>query len=372
MKTTVAVNRLMNTALSGAGLWRLPGEAVDGFAVVVLSGLGDGLGPFGVVNGIGVELGFQGHTAALAVVDAALAVGVQEVAGVELDAGTIRGNGHGSAGFRVIELGAGVAENLPVVVIAPLEVQRLVIGVNVPANGLGSAEIHRGAFHAALLPGGDAFGVSGGEEPAGEGENLCHGFFRAVVSRQVEIAVVGQVENRVLVADGVILNVKTAAAVQPVGHSDHGIPGEALITIGTAQLQGDGVAGMRSYAPHPGAVGIRAAVEVIAALIGGQGICFAAQNEAGTLDPVGAAANRSAEKPAAVQIPFAAVIAQNNICQVPLAVRYQKLDQAAAEIGDTGSHTAAGNCVQEAFLAGGQVAKRFFHGNLLSFLQVET
>ena len=57
----------------------LPGKMVRGLAVIVLPGPGEGLGPFGMVEGIGIELGFQGNAAALAVIHAALAGFLQEV-----------------------------------------------------------------------------------------------------------------------------------------------------------------------------------------------------------------------------------------------------------------------------------------------------
>ena len=49
------------------------GEPVHGLAVVGFTGFGDGLGPFGMMEGVGVELGLQADAGALGVVDAALA-----------------------------------------------------------------------------------------------------------------------------------------------------------------------------------------------------------------------------------------------------------------------------------------------------------
>ena len=69
--------------------------------MIPLSCLGDGLGPIGVVECVGIELSLQGDAGALAVVDAILALVIQEVSGIELDARAVRVDGHGSAGFRV-------------------------------------------------------------------------------------------------------------------------------------------------------------------------------------------------------------------------------------------------------------------------------
>ena len=100
-------------------------ETVDSFAVVGLACLEEGLRPFRMVDGVGIELGLQGHTAALAVVGALLALFVQEITGVKLDAGAVGGDGHDPAGFRIFQNCAGVAENLKIMVIATLEVQVL-------------------------------------------------------------------------------------------------------------------------------------------------------------------------------------------------------------------------------------------------------
>ena len=110
-------------------------ETVDRFAVVLLSGFGNGLGPFGMMQSIGIELGFQGNAAALAVIHAALAGFVQEIACIELNAGAVSMDSHGTAGFWVTQNGTGVAENFKVVVVATLQNQRLVVFTNVTADG---------------------------------------------------------------------------------------------------------------------------------------------------------------------------------------------------------------------------------------------
>ena len=117
-------------------------ESIDGFAVVLFSGLHNGLGPFGVVEAVGVELGLQGDAGALAVVDAVFALLVQVIACVELNARAVWVDFHGSAGNRVGQDGAGVAVYFPVVIVATLQVQRLVVHADVPADGLCSAEVH--------------------------------------------------------------------------------------------------------------------------------------------------------------------------------------------------------------------------------------
>ena len=162
----------METAASRVEAAVLLVKFVAGFGMVGGVCGGEGLLPFGVVHGVGVELGFQADAGALAVINAALAVVLQEVAGVELDAVAVGVNAHGPAGGRVMEGGAGVAEDLKVVVKAALEVEGFVVRFDIPANGLGDAEVHGGAVHRAQLAGGDAGVIRYGKEPGGEGQLL--------------------------------------------------------------------------------------------------------------------------------------------------------------------------------------------------------
>ena len=113
--------RLHGAAAAGI----LPTEFIDCFAVVFLACLGEGLGPFGVIDGIGIELGFQSDAGAFTVVNAALAGLVQEITRIELDAGTVGVDGHAAAGGGITQNGAGRTENLEIMIIAALQLQRL-------------------------------------------------------------------------------------------------------------------------------------------------------------------------------------------------------------------------------------------------------
>ena len=76
----------------------LPLEAVYGFAVIALTGLCDGLGPVGMMQRIRIKLGFQSDAGIFSVVDAVLALLVQIVAGIELNAGTVGVDCHAAPG----------------------------------------------------------------------------------------------------------------------------------------------------------------------------------------------------------------------------------------------------------------------------------
>lgn len=116
-------------------------ETVSGYTAVMRARFREGLGPLGVVECVGIELGLQSDTAVPAVVDAALAGLVQEIAGIELDAGAIGVDRHGAAGDGVGKIGAGVAKDFEIVVIAALQVQRFIMRSDILTDGLGGAKI---------------------------------------------------------------------------------------------------------------------------------------------------------------------------------------------------------------------------------------
>ena len=223
----------------------------------MLAGLGEGLGPLGVVDGVGIVLGFQRNTAALAIVHAALAVFVQEIACIELNTGAIRMDGHGTTGGGFMEDGTGVAENLKIVVITALKNQRFIVLTDVTADGLGFPEIEGRADDAAQLTGGDVGSIIGIKETAGNGQLLMNCGIHIFLTSQIEIAVVGHVENGILVSHGIIADVQSLISFQSVGHADNGSAGEALITAGAVETQGNRIFGMLFHLPE-------AQVEIVA------------------------------------------------------------------------------------------------------------
>lgn len=339
----------------------LPAEPVDGLAVVGLTSLGERLRPLGVVHGIGVELGFQSHAAALAIVNAALAGFVQEVSCIELNARAVGVHSHGASGAGILQHGAGAAEDLPVVVIAALQVQGLIVGANVPADGLGDAEVHGGTGNAALFAGGDVLGIIGGEEPSGDGQQLIHGAVRLLLACQIEIGVVGQIEHGVLVRNGIIDDVQPVGGIQLVGDPDHRIAGEALIHVGAIQPEGDGGIGDILRSPQAGVVAIGAGVEIVALFVGGQGDRIAVQAEAGSLYTVGISAHGCAQVGGAAQIAFCIVIAQSHVRDIALGVRDHHADQGCPKICAGCRDAATGYGVEICFLPIGQSAENCFH-----------
>ena len=352
-------NRRPQSAAAGICL---PAEFVNGFAVVFFACLGEGLGPFGMVDRVGVELGFQRDAGAVAVMDAALAGFVQIIACVELDAGAIRVDGHGATGIRVTQNGTGGAENLEIVVVTGLQVQAFVICADVAVDGLGLAEVEGCALNLAQFTGGNVGGIVGIEETAGNGQLLMDGFFGIMVAGQIEVAVVGHVENRVAVCNGIVGDVQTGIGFQRIGDADHGISRETLIARGAVKAQGDGIICVALHLPEAQVEAIGAAVEAVAAFVGMQADSGIAQQEGGTADAVGIAAYGCAEETAvAGAVALCIVKAQNHIVDVTLTVGNKQRYQMCAVVSNCGGQLTTGYGVKKSLFSGGQKAERCFH-----------
>ena len=331
--------------------------------MIPLSCLGDGLGPIGMVECVGIELGLQGDAGAFAVVDAVLAVVIQEVSGIELDARAVGVDGHAPAGGRICQGGAGIAEDLEVVVISSLEVQGIVVDADIPANGLWGPEIHGSAADIPLFTCGDALGIVRAEMPGREGENLIHGFVRMLVACQVEVTVVGQVEDGVLIADPVVNNVQAVVAVYAIGDGDLGIAGHSLVPIRAGKDKGNGVFGLLFHGPQTLVVTVGPGVEVVASLIGGKSVAFAADGEGRSRNAVGAAANSSPQAAAAGLISLGCVVTQDHVRGAAGGIRHPEPDQGRAKVRYLGLNAASGDGVQGGTLVYVQIAEFFLHEN---------
>lgn len=334
--------------------------------MVGLAGFDEGLGPFGVIDRVGVVLGFQAHAAALAVMEAALADGIGEIGGVELDAGAIGDHRHAASAVGILQHGGRIAEDLEIVVIAQLQMQRFIVSTQILLQRLGSAEVHGCTRYAAQLAGGDVLGVVGTKEPGGHTQDLIHSQMGIVLAGQVEVGMVGHVENGVLVRYGIIDNVQRLT-VQLVGDPDHGMTRQTLVAIGAFQPQGDGLLGAGFYLPHPHIIAVGAAVQVVTVLVGRHDHGFVVQNKRCVADSIGCAANGGAQVGIAVEIFDRGVVAQNNVIHITLSVGHQQGDQGGAQIGDAGGEVTTRYSIDVSDFAIGQCAKNFFHrGKLLS------
>ena len=136
--------------------------------MILLSGFDERLLPFGMVDRIREELGLQANAAAFGVFYAAFAGFLGVIGRVNLNAGTIGDNAHLPTAAGIGQMGARIAEDLKIVVIACLQLQRLIISADIPADGLGDTEIHRSSGNTPAFAGGDAFISCGVKEPGGQ------------------------------------------------------------------------------------------------------------------------------------------------------------------------------------------------------------
>ena len=123
-------------------------------AVVGLSGTEDRRRPLGLVGRVGILLGLEADAAALQVLDALLAGdgAVEEVAGVDLDAGLVGVDLQVDAGGRAPELDGDLRDVAlgvqdPVVVVAVAVADLLVVGGDVTADSVRGTEVERGVQH---------------------------------------------------------------------------------------------------------------------------------------------------------------------------------------------------------------------------------
>ena len=119
---------------------------------------------------IRIMLGFQTEAGAIRIFFSALSQsGTGEIGSIQLNAGAVSIHSHTPSAFRVVKECAGIAENLKIVVISLLKMQRLIIGLNIPTQSLGKAEIHGRIFYRAAFSRGNAGAVSRGEETGRHG-----------------------------------------------------------------------------------------------------------------------------------------------------------------------------------------------------------
>ena len=193
-----------------------------------------------MMQGIWVILCFQCYTTAFTIVNSVLTGFIQEIAGIELNAGTIGIYRHAASRYRVLQDRTRIAEDLPVVIITTLKKQRLIVGIDILTNGLGGAEIHWRSGYFAQFTGGNIFCIVGAEETTGNRQNLIHGGVCLFMTCKIEITVVCQIKDSILIRNRIIDDVQCTFTVQFVGHPDNGISRETLITIGTVKLKGYG------------------------------------------------------------------------------------------------------------------------------------
>ncbi len=147
---------------------RLGGEGEDGGGAEGFAGVQGGGGELWLVGGVGEVLSFEAEAGVLEVGPAGLAgeLAVEEVAGVELNAGLGGFDAEGATAPRVVGFGGEVQRAWrpvedEVVVVAAGEEELRVGGGDVGADCGGAAEVEWRAGYGGELAGGDELGVTG-------------------------------------------------------------------------------------------------------------------------------------------------------------------------------------------------------------------
>ena len=182
-----------------------------------------------------------------------------------------------------------------------------------------------------------------------------------VVSGQVKITVVGEVEYRILVADSVVNNMQSALGIQTVSNADVGISREALVTGRAVQEKADAVFLVGCYLPKPKIVGVGTGVEVVAALVGGQMVVTSTKRKGGPFEPVGIASYCGTDIGRAFDAVLRAVVAENHIAKSARGIGNGQCHKRRAAIGDGRGDAATGYCVEAGLFTAGHFAEKFLH-----------
>ena len=210
-------------------------------------------------------------------------------------------------------------------VVAIADFQRLVVGANIASQRLFLVEVHGSALHRQQFAGGHAGGV-GLQKALGVHRQAVSQRGAAGVAVQVEIAVVGQVADGGRVGGGAVLDDQSAPRQAVLNLKIH-VAGEAVHAVRAAGGEGHAVigAGGDLHGKYRVVQPVQAAVQAVAALVGGDMDDVLVQRELRAADAVGVAPHDGAHGvPAVHLIVRHGGVAQRHIHQTTLAVRHHK------------------------------------------------
>ena len=325
----------------GDGETKFRGLAV-GFA-----GVEDGGGEMGMVDGVGIVLGFEAEGVVLFVGDVVFAdeSAVEEVGGVELEAGlggpefeAARGGGFGDGGG--VREAAVLAVEDDVVIVA---IGRAGHVEKIAADGFGGGEVDGGVFDGSDLAGGDQMGIDGriavGVDLHDVGEDVG---FAGVF--EVEIGVVGEVDGGGLGGGGEVVD---AEGVADEGVGDGDVDGAGVtfraVGIGEGEAEGGALGGFqRLGGPDAFVVTIETPVKMVAAVVGGEGVGFIVEGKCSVGDAIGKAADDGAEVGALGFVLVEVVEAEGDVAEHAVFVGDEEFCEDAAVGEDRGGDAGRG------------------------------
>src|SRR5437870_2175563 len=279
-----------------------------------------------MIRRVGEVLGLQAEPASQAVDLASLADdrAVEGVPRVELEAGLCRQHLEDPSGYRSDERRRGdqagaLAIEDPVVIVAAREGELLVACADARADRRRLPEVHRRPRDSAQLAGRDETGADGREAARAQGKAVAENVVSAV---EIEVAVVGEVADGGPVRRCLVIDLERVSVRRPVG--DDGFEGTrvALFTFPAriAELQrgaGEGTSG-----PHRLVEAARAAVQMVFSVVPRQRAGPSLEREATTGDPIRVSPDDGAEVGAGAEVTLQAVVPEDHVIQVPVAIRH--------------------------------------------------
>lgn len=303
-------------------------------------------------------LGFHDKGIAVVVNDAIFAgdLAVQEIAGVELQAGfgggdfqDATGGGLGNASLeghfsvRIV--------NDPVVVVATAEFELFVVLADAGADGRGGGEVKRGAFDGAQFAKGDERAVNRGEFVGVEVNRVVQD---VAFAGEVPVTVVGEVDDGVFVCGGREVHAQGVFIGEGVNRRDGEIAGVAFFAIlgDIGQFQGRAFAGGDGLGvPEDLVEAFQAAVQGIDAVVNSAGVFLAVEGVLAFGDAVAEASDESAEIGAFLEVASQIVIAQGDVGVVAVFIRRSEGNNEAAVVGNAGlAAFGIGQCINISFL----------------------
>ena len=284
-------------------------------------------------------LGFEGEAGIGGVLLAVVALLVQALAGVELDARLVAHDCHDAAGsgiFRFRQFTQAFAGDAVVQVVAVRVLQRValsLLGESV-ADAQAGAQVQRGAGDADDAASGDQFVVRLGRFIGVYGDDVVEDI---AFAREIEIGVVGQVDDRILVAVRKVADGQGVAVIERHGHLNAHLAGEAFLAVVGDVGEQHRVFGFafQRFCLEPFELEVfNAAMQAVFPVVGGYVIDLAVQRELRVAQAVGEAADGRADAAVRSEIRRELVKTEIDFGEFPVTVGHNNTDDVRAEIRD--------------------------------------
>jgi len=205
-----------------------------------------------------------------------LEISLQEVARVKLNSGLRRKDFHlsgwigdvdfGHSTQRDVSIGDLVAIDDPGVVVASGNLELLVLGIDARSDGSGSPKVKGSSLDGSEFSRGNERGIHGNELVCKD----LHGMVQdGVLSTEIEVSVVGQVDDGGLVGGSIVIDPEGLVLSKSVSDANVQSSGIALLSICADSVKLDGGGRHASDLPDFQMKALRTSVEVIDAIVNG-------------------------------------------------------------------------------------------------------